>query len=443
MKALILTDNEYKTTVYTSLYQQVIQILEQKGYEVTIKEAGRTLHNCIGCFGCWVKTPGECVIRDDMTSINRLYVNSDAVIFLSPVVFGQFSANIKNVFDRLLPRLLPFFIRKANGSTAHPLRYAKNPQVYIIGYGNGLETEDIQLFKDITIKHHPEIITGLYQGVQDKEKIETLFMQKYIIPPLPQAPVPDAAGYSARKTAENEKTEFRRKKVVFVNGSPRAEAQTASASFIARAAGLFDDSLYEKETIQVRKVSQPEEEKVFDKIKTADAVIFVFPLYVFCLPGLLTGFLRDYADFVKTTAQGQNSPFVYTVINCGFPEPYINTEAAGVIKSFCRHTGMKFRSSILIGGGVMITNAEKAPPVKKTLQKLDAAFLAMTDDIQTAGTEPPKDVLLKANFPVRLFFFIGCMNWKREAKHNGLQIKNMYDRPYSSGSAAPDREPRY
>ena len=22
----------------------------------------RTIHHCIGCFGCWIKTPGACII---------------------------------------------------------------------------------------------------------------------------------------------------------------------------------------------------------------------------------------------------------------------------------------------------------------------------------------------------------------------------------------------
>jgi hypothetical protein len=52
----------------------------------------------------------------------------------------------ENVFDRLLP----FFIRKADGSTGHPVRYEKDLKQFIIGYGSNLEDEDVQLFKNIT-----------------------------------------------------------------------------------------------------------------------------------------------------------------------------------------------------------------------------------------------------------------------------------------------------
>jgi len=71
VKALILTDREYKTSVYNSLYEQVAHLLKQQGYEITVKELDKTLHYCIGCFGCWLKTPGECAIHDDMAEINR------------------------------------------------------------------------------------------------------------------------------------------------------------------------------------------------------------------------------------------------------------------------------------------------------------------------------------------------------------------------------------
>ena len=30
---------------------------------VLIGNSGEIL-NCIGCFGCWIKTPGKCIIRD-------------------------------------------------------------------------------------------------------------------------------------------------------------------------------------------------------------------------------------------------------------------------------------------------------------------------------------------------------------------------------------------
>ena len=29
----------------------------------------KNISNCIGCFGCWTKTPGKCIIRDDATEI--------------------------------------------------------------------------------------------------------------------------------------------------------------------------------------------------------------------------------------------------------------------------------------------------------------------------------------------------------------------------------------
>ncbi len=37
----------------------------------------RTIRNCVGCFGCWIKTPGQCIIRDAYGDMGRLLSRCD------------------------------------------------------------------------------------------------------------------------------------------------------------------------------------------------------------------------------------------------------------------------------------------------------------------------------------------------------------------------------
>ena len=108
-----------------------------------------------------------------MSEINLSFVNSDVVVYMSPVIFGQFSANIKNAIDRWLPNILPFFIKRPDGSTMHPSRYDRYPYVIIIGYGNNISEEDVQLFIDITKKHRNNTEVLIYQNA-DKDIKEEL-----------------------------------------------------------------------------------------------------------------------------------------------------------------------------------------------------------------------------------------------------------------------------
>lgn len=164
MKALVIADREYLTRVYEGLYDLTDKYLKQKGIETELMELkAENLTFCMGCFSCWIKKPGECIINDQMAQINEKVMNSDIVIYLSPIVFGQFSPNIKNVIDRGLPNMLPFFERRPDGSTMHPPRYKTYPCQIIIGYGDGLSDEDQQLFIDVTKKHRRNIEVLIYQ----------------------------------------------------------------------------------------------------------------------------------------------------------------------------------------------------------------------------------------------------------------------------------------
>lgn len=171
MKAYILSDGEYATNQLETLDALVKRVLEKQGFAITEKRLQpMELDYCMGCFGCWIKTPGECVIRDSMTDINRGTMQSDVAIYLVPVVFGQYSANMKKALDRWIPNILPFFEVRKNGDTIHPARYEKNPRFIMIGYGEELTAEDRDLFEKITTKHRENGVVLFYDG--DDEMME-------------------------------------------------------------------------------------------------------------------------------------------------------------------------------------------------------------------------------------------------------------------------------
>lgn len=183
LKATIISDKDHKTELFQNLSTITTSFLKDKGFEIEQFSIGRdNLAFCMGCFGCWIKKPGECVIDDMMSHINQSFVNSDTVIYLSPIIFGQFSANIKNSLDRWLPNILPFFERRPDGSTMHPSRYDSYPMVVFIGYGDDISEEDSQLFCDITKKHRSNTDVLIYKNIyQDiTEELKKLDLKKVV-----------------------------------------------------------------------------------------------------------------------------------------------------------------------------------------------------------------------------------------------------------------------
>lgn len=78
---------------------------------------------CLGCFSCWSKTPGECVIKDDMQEIYKKIEASDVIIESFPLYFFGMPSGVKAMTDRCLPFMLPYMGNIASGSASfHELR---------------------------------------------------------------------------------------------------------------------------------------------------------------------------------------------------------------------------------------------------------------------------------------------------------------------------------
>ena len=76
---------------------------EEKGYEVRyLRLAGKKLNGCLDCRHCW-STGAPCVQKDDMGEVYDALVAADVLVFATPLYFYSWSAQIKPVWDRLLP----------------------------------------------------------------------------------------------------------------------------------------------------------------------------------------------------------------------------------------------------------------------------------------------------------------------------------------------------
>lgn len=71
------------------------------------------ISHCVGCFGCWKVTPGQCVVRDDMDIIRDKIMESDNIILSFPLYFFGVSSKMKTMLDRLLPFKMPYKGRHA------------------------------------------------------------------------------------------------------------------------------------------------------------------------------------------------------------------------------------------------------------------------------------------------------------------------------------------
>jgi multimeric flavodoxin WrbA len=80
------------------------------------------ISSCRGCFSCWNKTPGKCVIHDDMEKVIEKLLWSDLAVWSFPLYYFGMPGKLKMLMDRQLPMSLPFMVKDADGG-GHPSRY--------------------------------------------------------------------------------------------------------------------------------------------------------------------------------------------------------------------------------------------------------------------------------------------------------------------------------
>jgi hypothetical protein len=219
--------------------------------------------------------------------------------------------------------------------------------------------------------------------------------------------------------------------LVLLNASPKINQPSFSNWLCERATPLLGGESLSVSQVNMRDCQRMKQtEQAFAAMAAADALVLVFPLYFFCLPGLLMRFLQDFRAYLDGAGAGAKCPKVYAWINCGFPEPEVNADGLRVTERFAAAIGGAFRFGILLGGGPMATQAIDAPFMRKYAATLNAAFSAVREDVLCDSAPAPATVHLRVAFPRRLYLWMGTLGWRMMARKNGVGGKAMYRQPY-------------
>jgi hypothetical protein len=169
MRITILNGNpEPSDTEFDNYLKALTGSLESLNNTVTVFTIrDMDVRYCIGCFGCWIRTPGECSTAiDGSVEIREKVINSDLIIFASPVIMGFTSALLKRVHDKFIPLVLPYSGLYHGESHHHP-RYDRYPSMGLLLQPDpDTDEEDMEIIKEIyrrdSLNFHADLVfTGL------------------------------------------------------------------------------------------------------------------------------------------------------------------------------------------------------------------------------------------------------------------------------------------
>ncbi|MCY1718851.1 flavodoxin family protein [Prolixibacteraceae bacterium Z1-6] len=174
-KIVILNgDNLSGKTPVNDYLSELEQLLTENGEEVrSFVIRDKNVKQCVGCFDCWVKTPGCCRFQDDVEEILRAVIRADLLLFASPLILGMYSAVLKRFQDRMIPIIHPY-LEIVNNECHHKKRYPKYPKLGFIFDEKDASPEEIKnvhfIHQRMVLNLHSEL--SYFESVQQKNPKE-------------------------------------------------------------------------------------------------------------------------------------------------------------------------------------------------------------------------------------------------------------------------------
>ncbi|MCI7180337.1 MAG: NAD(P)H-dependent oxidoreductase [Schaedlerella sp.] len=169
---------------------------------------------CKGCFCCWNKTPGKCIMSDDMVSVIEDQLWADIIIWSFPLYYFNVPGGLKTLIDRQLPMVLPFMTDAEEnvGSGSHQARYDMSGKQHILISTCGFYSAD----------GNYDSVKSMFDHICGRGKYETIFCGQGELFRIPELKKRTDEYLSLVKKAGNE----------YVDGGISAETKNALSELL-------------------------------------------------------------------------------------------------------------------------------------------------------------------------------------------------------------------
>ncbi|MDR0879124.1 MAG: hypothetical protein LBN09_00295 [Clostridioides sp.] len=384
-----------------------------------------TIKSCVGCFGCWIKTPGRCVLNDKYNNMGELLARCDELVVISRLVYGSYSPFIRNVLDRSIPYLLPYFT-VINGEIHHQPRYENRLDLTVHFYGDDMEEREKETAKQLVIAN----AVNLYANVKDVNFHK-----------LAQKRVEE---YNCSGECENKPSS--KMKIALLNGSPKQGASTSGWMI-----GKLEEIIGDECDVSSFNLSRTEiEDGIYDDLCNMDALVISCPLYVDAIPSHLFRILVELEkrmnklrlvepqtenihidelleEDAESSRPRKKDTLVYAILHNGFYEGSQNYIALDIIKNWCNRSGVTYAQGIAQGSGEVVGFVETVPLGHGPLKNLGLALYELAENIKASSLG--EDKLFNPNLPRLMWRLMASHSfWQPQARKNGLKIRDIRNR---------------
>ncbi len=208
-------------------------------------------------------------------------------------------------------------------------------------------------------------------------------------------------------------------KIALINGSPKTK-NSASGILLEDLKSHLSQKA-EITEIKLQKTFIPEE--IAAELKTMEALVFSFPLYVDGIPAHLLSCLIQLEN-----AHWQNREiYIYGIVNCGFHEGVQAKYALEILQNWCKKTELIWGGGIGAGGGGGLANMPSTKNGHGPKAPIDKALQAMADKI--LQNKRQKNHYVSVAFPRFLYRIAAQIGWRQMIKANGGKTKDLGKRP--------------